>query len=118
MKFILKYLTICLAGILFSCSKSNNNSTPHDCSITVQSANAPTDGSVSYLADLSGSGTISKLIYRKNFNDTTILNPPIPYLIILPINSGEPIVYSGTGTTTGGTITLTYTYISKDGSTT
>src|SRR3954470_19369503 len=86
--------------IIFSCKKSSsNNSNPHSCALSVDPITAGFNGTVKYEISLTGTGQVSQAIIKKNGVDSTIKSPTLPFQISLPVNTGQAIGISATGTT-------------------
>jgi len=107
-----------LSLVTLACSKNdNNNSNPnHSCDFAVAQINAPSDGSVKYEANISGTGSISTLVIKTAAGtDSTINSPTLPLQKSFDISSGTAIAISAKGSTTGGRIEIKYTFTATGG---
>lgn len=114
-----KSIVICLvAGLLFfSCKKNNdsNNNTPsHECNITLPTLMADANGSVTYTVSLQGNGKVDTLTYLGT-DSVHVNSPTLPYKVVVPVVLGTGIGMKVEGSTSGGTITASYTFTSNGG---
>lgn len=107
-----------LSLVTLACSKNDNNSSNsnHSCDFAVAQINAPSDGSVKYEANISGTGSISTLVIKTASGaDSTINSPTLPFQKSFDIASGTAIAISAKGSTTGGQIEIKYTFTATVG---
>jgi hypothetical protein len=102
---------ILMFTILLSCSKNysgNNNSTPRQCVFATSTVVTSSDVPVTYNASQSGNASFSTLIYQGAAGPVSITNPKLPWTITVTIPKGDTVNISAAGTSTGGSLSLSY----------
>lgn len=97
--------------ILFSCSKSSNNSGPKDCKVALVAPVALSQNQqVEYLAGVSNAGgTITSLTYADSTGTTTLSNPTLPWTKFVNMKAGSVPSISFQGTANkGGQINISF----------
>ncbi len=61
-----------------------------------------------YTATQTGDGAIASLSYTTISGTVTIENPQLPWTIIVPVLTSTKVSISATGTTTNGSLQITY----------
>lgn len=106
-------------AIFFSCSKSDNNSGTgsHACAFSTPTINATAAGTVKYEVKLDGTGKVNQIVIKTNSGDSTISSPGLPFQTTLSVSNTTAIGISATGSTSGGTISIEYSFIPSGGGT-
>jgi hypothetical protein len=117
MKFVIRFILTGIAFIIFSCSKSDNNSGggTRTCNFSLPVISASADGSVKYEVKLTGTGQVSQIILKSNGVDSTLNSPGLPFQLTLPVASGAAIGLTVKGSTSGGIIDIEYSYTPNSG---
>ena len=112
MKSIIRIALAAFVLIIFSCSKSDNNSGggTHTCNFGLPVISASANGSVKYEVKLSGTGQVTQIVLKSNGADSAINSPTLPFQVTLPVNSGAAIGLSVKGSTSVGTIEIEYSF--------
>jgi hypothetical protein len=77
--------------------------------------NASANGTVKYEVKLTGTGLVSQIVLKSGGADSTITSPTLPFQVTLPVASGAALGLSVKGNTTGGTISIEYTFTPNGG---
>ena len=117
MKSIIRIVLAVFVLIIFSCSKSDNNSGggTHTCNFSLPVISASANGSVKYEVKLSGTGQVTQIVLKSNGADSVINSPALPFQVTLPVNSEATIGLSVKGNTSVGTIEIEYSFTPTGG---
>ena len=116
MNSIIRIVLAAFALIIFSCSKSDNNSGgAHTCNFALPVISASANGSVKYEVKISGTGQVTQIVLKSNGADSAINSPTLPFQVTLPVNSGAAIGLSVKGSTSVGTIEIEYSFTPTGG---
>lgn len=84
------------------------------CRVSTDEYTAPDDGTVTYTASVTGSGTIKSVVYRAGDKSVTADAPKVPFEIQVPVAGGASIdvtVYGSIENDTEGNVLAGYSFL-------
>lgn len=100
--FLMFIIFVTLTGFL-SCKKDKEKT----CNLSTAQT-APVDMTISFKAEQTGDGAISSLTYGTGSTNITVASPNLPWNIKANALAGENVSISATGTTTNGSLTVSF----------
>jgi ABC-type glycerol-3-phosphate transport system substrate-binding protein len=84
------------------------------CRVSTDEYTAPNDGTVTFTASVTGSGTIKSVVYRTGDKSVTADTPKVPFEIQVPVASGASVdvtVYGSIENDTEGNVLAGYSFL-------
>jgi uncharacterized lipoprotein YajG len=101
-------LTLVLIVAIVSITGCKKSATEITCNLATAATQPPVEMNIVYSASRTGDGSISSLSYRTITGMVTVQNPQLPWTITVPVLTTTDVSITATGTTTNGSIKITY----------
>jgi hypothetical protein len=101
-------LTLVLIIAIVSITGCKKSATEITCNLATSATKPPVEMNIVYTASRTGDGTISTLRYSTITGMVTVQNPQLPWTITVPVLTTTDVSITATGTTTNGSIKVTY----------